>query len=261
MNTTGVELFLYIIFILSLGSYSAAFSVRWPAKCFYLWRKEAHNLLSIPFIDSSKNTIKAKRSHCNQCSHLLTWRDLIPLLSYLLLRGKCRYCKHPISYRYPIIEFLHLVLCLPLICLPLGTYSLILQTILISTLITAATIDLEYQLIPDECCVVILICALSIHLINKTLENSVIGMLIGYSFIYILHQGYVILKKQEGIGLGDVKLIAALGAWLTISNLATLLLYASLIGILYTVTLNRSGSETIAFGPFLIFSGIVVFYL
>jgi leader peptidase (prepilin peptidase)/N-methyltransferase len=71
----------------------------------------------------------------------------------------------------------------------------------------------------------------------------------------------MMIRRQEGIGFGDVKLIAVLGAWLSISNLAPLLFYASLMGILYTISLNRKGSEAIAFGPFLIFSGIVVFYL
>lgn len=261
MNALGSELFIYIIFVLSLGSYSAAYSVRWPAKQFHIWHKEAHDLLSIPFIDSHKKTIKTNRSHCNHCSHLLIWSDLIPLLSYFILKGKCRYCNRPISYRYPIIEGLHLALCLPLIYLPLNTYSLILQTILFSTLITTATIDLEHQLIPDECCVIILICALSIHLMNKTLESSVIGMMAGYCFVYILRQGYIIIRKQEGIGLGDVKLISVLATWLSISNLAPLLFYASLMGILYTIILNKKGSVAIAFGPFLIFSGIIVFYL
>lgn len=260
MNTAGIELLFYIIFTLSLGSYSAAFSVRWPTRCFYLWRKEAHDLLSIPFIDSNKDSIKT-RSRCNHCSHLLASRDLIPVLSFLLLKGKCRHCKRPISYRYPAIELLHLLLCLPLIWFSLDMYSLILQTILISALITAAVIDLEHQLIPDECCFVTLICALLVHLMNETLENSVLGMLIGFSFIYILHQGYMMFRRQEGIGLGDTKLIAALGAWLGISNLASLLLCASLTGILYTVVFNKNVSEQMAFGPFLIFSGIIVFYL
>ncbi|ETX11671.1 hypothetical protein MUS1_10250 [Marinomonas ushuaiensis DSM 15871] len=260
MSTTNIELFFYVIFALSLGSYSAAFSVRWPTKCFYLWRKEAHHLLSIPFIDS-KDSIKAKRSHCSHCSHLLAWFDLLPIVSFLLLKGKCRYCKHSISYRYPIIEALHLILCLPLLWLPLDTYSLILHTTLISALITTTVIDLEHKLIPDECCVIILICALSIHLLNMTLETSVLGILIGYCFAYSLRLFYSTIRKQEGIGLGDVKLISALSAWLGISNLSALLLCASLVGILYTITFNKGGSEQIPFGPFLIFSGIIVFYL
>jgi len=261
MNTIGIELFFYVIFILSLGSYSAAFSVRWPAKCFNLWYREAHELLSIPFINSNEASMRTIRSKCNHCSHLLAWFDLFPIISFLVLKGKCRYCKHTISYRYPAIETLHLALCLPLIWFSLDTPSLILQSILISALITAAIIDLEHKLIPDECCVVILICALLIHLMSTTLESSVLGMLVGYCFTYILRYIYVTFRKQEGIGLGDVKLISILGAWLGISNLAPLLLCASSAGILYTIAFNKNGSEQIAFGPFLIFSGMIVFYL
>lgn len=261
MNLTSTELLLYVIFILSIGSYAAAFSVRWPAQCFHSWNKEAHSLLSIPFIDTDKDSLKTTRSHCNHCLHSLAWRDLIPVFSYLRLKGKCRYCNFSISYRYPAIELLHLLLCLPLIWRSSEIYSLILQAILISTLITAAVIDLEHKLIPDECCVVTLMCALLLHLLNRTLEHSIIGMIVGYCFIYILYQAYFILRKQEGIGLGDIKLITALSAWLGIYNLALLLLCASLTGILYTVAFHKNDSTKIAFGPFLIFSGIIVFYL
>jgi leader peptidase (prepilin peptidase)/N-methyltransferase len=118
-----------------------------------------------------------------------------------------------------------------------------------------------HKLIPDECSTIILVCGLLLHLLSNTLENSVLGMLIGYNLIFTLRWLYLTFRKQEGIGLGDVKLIAALGAWLGFSSLAPLLLCASLAGILYTLLFNKDGSKHVAFGPFLILSGMLMFYL
>ncbi|MEP0072604.1 MAG: A24 family peptidase [Marinomonas sp.] len=260
MLTSFLEYALYSLFFLSLGSFSAAFSVRWPTKALLSWQQEAHQILSIPFQNTSL-TDDTKRSQCPNCKHTLAWFDLIPLLSYFLLKRRCRYCMQTISYRYPTIEALHLICCLPLLWIHPDTKLLILHALLLSSFITLAVIDAEHQLIPDECCVVILVCALSINLINQTLESSVLGLLIGYSSIYALHWGYKAVRGKDGIGLGDVKLIAAIGAWLGIFELASMLLCASLSGILYNATLNKKGSGSVPFGPFLIFSAILVFYL
>ncbi|WP_421852187.1 prepilin peptidase [Marinomonas sp.] len=261
MNLITINCFLYAFIVLSIGSYAAAFTARWPIKNIYLWEKEAHLLLSLPFSKSPPDKIGKKRSHCFQCNHPLAWQDLIPLLSYLMLKGSCRYCKTAISYRYPAIELLHLACCLPLLWIFSGDiYQLTLHTLLVSALITAAAIDLEHQLIPDECSTIALACALLINLPTNMLETSVLGMTIGYGLIYILRWIYLTFRGQEGIGLGDAKVIAAIGAWLGLSGLTPLLLCASLSGILYTVLMNRNGSKYMAFGPFLIFSAMLVFY-
>lgn len=260
MLTSFLAYALYGLFFLSLGSFSAAFSVRWPAKVFLSWQQEAHQILSIPFQNTSL-TDDTKRSQCPTCKHTLAWFNLIPLLSYFLLKRRCRYCMQTISYRYPAIEALHLIFCLPLLWIHPDTKLLVLHALLLSSFITLAVIDAEHKLIPDECCVVILACALSINLINQTLESSVLGLLIGYGSIYALHWGYKAVRGKDGIGLGDVKLIAAIGAWLGIFELAPMLLCASLSGILYNATLNKKDSGSVPFGPFLIFSAILVFYL
>jgi leader peptidase (prepilin peptidase)/N-methyltransferase len=258
--------FLYAAFVLSLGSYSAALTVRWPANMFYLWRREAHDVLSLPFLDEPNSTSlfyakNKKLSHCPHCHHKLSWHDLIPLFSYFFLKRRCRYCKQPISKRYPAIEFLHLVLCAPLLWLYDDVYELLLHSILFSALITAAIIDAEHKLIPDECCGVALASALLINLTHQTLESSILGLLIGYIFLYVIRWLYHTVRNQEGIGLGDVKLVAVLAAWLGLLNLAPLLLCASLSGILYNGVLNKKDTKQVPFGPFLIFSAILVFYL
>lgn len=260
MNLITINCFIFALIVLSIGSYVAAFTARWPIKNNYLWKREAHSLLSLPFNTRPPKQISTIRSHCFQCHHSLTWTDIIPLLSYLMLRGKCRYCQTKISSRYPMIELLHLICCLPLFWVFHDTYQLALHTLLISTLITAAAIDIEHQLIPDECSTIALACALLINLPSKMLQSSVLGMIIGYGLVYALRWFYLTFRGQEGIGLGDAKIIAALGTWLGLSGLAPLLLCASLSGILYTVLISRNRSNHMAFGPFLILSAMLVFY-
>ncbi|MCW8355199.1 A24 family peptidase [Marinomonas pontica] len=257
-------IFIYLIYaslVLSIGSYSAAYTRRWPIRQTYLWEKEAHHILSIPFRTSNPEDAQSKRSFCVHCRHLLSWKDLIPVLSFIALKGRCRYCKNAISYRYSIIELAHLALCLPLLSSNSNISELLLLTILISALITAGTVDLENKLIPDECSAIILTCGLLLHLFSSALSDSVLGMLMGYALVYSLHWAYLTFRQCEAIGLGDAKLLAALGAWLGLSNMTNLLLCASLGGILYTVVFKKKGSEHITFGPFLIFSALLIFYI
>lgn len=261
MITTLYYIIAYLIGLACIGSYAAAFTVRWPIKCHYIWQNEAHNWLNNPFKQAPQAFSPTYRSHCVHCNRSLRWKDLIPIASFILLRRRCRYCNEVISFRYPAIESLHVFLCLPLLwfssdLLTLGLYSLIM-----SALIIAAIIDIEHQLIPDECSIMVLSCGLLLGIINSSLLGSVLGMLIGFYLIMVLRWCYAMLKKQEGIGLGDAKLIAALGAWLGASALPSLLLCASIGGILYTVVSKRTGSEPMAFGPSLILSAILVFYL
>lgn len=246
---------------LCVGSFSAAFSTRWPLKQQYLWKKEAHFLLSIPFTPSSSMMFNRRRSHCTHCEQPLAYKDLIPIFSFVSLKGKCRYCKQKISSRYIVIESLHLLCCLPLMWLFNDFYLLILLTLLISTLITATVIDIEHKLIPDECNTIALACALLLQIHTNNLHNSVLGMMAGYGLVYTLNWLYLVFRDKEGIGLGDAKLLAALGAWLGLLHLPALLLCASVSGILYTVLSKRSYLDYIAFGPFLTISALLVFYL
>ncbi|RNF51147.1 prepilin peptidase [Marinomonas hwangdonensis] len=261
MLTDFFDYLVYCSIVLCVGSFAAAYTVRWPIKSRYLWEKEAHHILSLPFKQAAPTLITAKRSHCVHCHHPLPWYDLIPIVSFVWLKGKCRSCQHPLSLRYPIIESLHVIFCLPLPWLTDSLYELLLHSCIISALIVAATIDLEHKLIPDECNGLILFASLLLNLSSDHLESSVMGLLIGFSLIYFLRKGYLIVRQSEGIGLGDAKLLAALGAWLGAAHLPLLLLGASVSGILYTVLSNKNRQDYMAFGPFLIFSAMCVFYL
>ncbi len=251
---------LSVLFIISFGSYATNFVVNWPKQTLAAWQKEAHLLLNIPFADTHKEH-RSPRSHCDTCSHTLSWQDLFPLISYLLMKGRCRYCQQPISLNYPIIELIHLFLCAPLLWLFEDPILRFLHIILLSALVSSATIDAKHKLLPDQCTGIVLACGLLINTIKGSLEQSVLGLLIGYGTIYALGLCYLKIRKREGIGLGDAKLVGALGAWLGLSYLTPLLLCASLLGILYTISLSRNALKEIPFGPFLIVSAIMMFYI
>lgn len=259
INIEVLQWLLYGVLSLSIGSFSAAYTLRWPVKFDYLCSKEAHEYLSIPFEQLPHYSANQTRSHCPKCNHSLLWKDLLPVISFVLLKGRCRYCYNTISYRYPLIECIHLACCYPLLWIYDDFYQITLLTIMISALITAAVIDGEHSLIPDECTAVIAMCALLSHFFLNTLNNSVLGMLAGYGTIMVLRWFYIRHRKVEGIGLGDAKLVAALGAWVGLTKLAPLLLCASFGGILYTVFIRKNNPNPLAFGPFLILSAILVY--
>lgn len=260
METDPITELLYCLFVLCLCSYSGLYAYRWPLKLRYVWEKEAHQLLLMPF-HKNMPFQTAQSPCCSHCHQALPLKHMIPLISFLLLRGKCHYCSKKLHYRYPLIELAHITLCLPLLWLNQDIPSLFLHSILLSCLITITAIDFENQLIPDECNFLALACVLLLHLLSDTLESCVMGVIIGYLFIHFLNVGYKTLRKTEGIGLGDAKLAAVLGGWVTLPNLTLMLACASIVGILYTLFINKSRKDPSPFGPFLIFSAtLIAFY-
>ncbi|AEF54700.1 prepilin peptidase [Marinomonas posidonica] len=250
---------LYLIFVLSLGSFSGAYCYRWPKQQHLNWQKEAKLILGIP--PKTINSPYPKHSRCPSCQHRLSIWDLIPILSFVLLRRRCRYCLQKISARYTIIELTHLMACAALPFLIYELYALILYSLLISALITASFIDSEHYLLPDECLLVAIICAFLTQLNSVQLSNHVLGAIIGFLVIYGLGKLYSRFRKQTGIGIGDAKLTAVLGAWLGFLHLPDILFCACILGILYTVIRVKQKVNLIAFGPFLTFSGIFLFYI
>ncbi|RBO79661.1 prepilin peptidase [Marinomonas aquiplantarum] len=251
---------LYLIFVLSLGSFSGAYGYRWPKQQALNWQKEARLILDLPPKTTDSHSL-SNYSHCPSCQHQLSVWDLIPIVSFVLLQRRCRYCQQRISARYTIIEVTHLITCAALPFYIHDMHTLILNCLLISALITASFIDFEHYLLPDECLLVAIICALLAQLHSAQLSNHVLGAMIGFLTIYCLKTLYYRVRKQTGIGLGDAKLMAVLGAWLGILHLSDILVCACILGILYTVSIKGHEVKFIAFGPFLTFSSIFLFYV
>lgn len=202
-------------------------------------------------------------SHCPQCKKPVRWRDNIPLLSWCLLKGQCHHCQRPISSRYPLTELTSLLLTLGCgLLFPAGT--LLLMILLFSWLLLALVlIDADCQLLPDTLTLPLLWLGLAAHTLEwlpqPALADAVLGAISGYGTLALLSHGYRLLTGKHALGLGDAKLLAALGAWTGWQSIPHLLLMASLGGIFWVLLTRLLGWRTLnaplAFGPFLATAG------
>lgn len=213
-----------------------------------------------------KKNLFLSRSICPHCQKKISWYDNIPLLSYLILKGKCRACKKQISIQYPLVELSSSLLLL-LAYLTFGlTWQFFSSAVLISILILVFFIDLYHRIIPDVITLPGIVLGLVFSYFNPqiSLSNSVIGFFSGgLSFYLLAYIGEAVFKK-ESMGGGDIKLAALLGAFLGWKNLILIILLASFLGALVGV-LNLSLSKSkkdkiIPFGPFLATAAIVALF-
>ena len=181
-------------------------------------------------------------SHCPKCEHELKWYDNIPLFSYIFLRGKCRYCKCKISFRYPLVEFTNMALwfgCLVLFtdCV-ISTNSMywvrfIASCIACSALLCVFFTDLDHMEIPDELQVVLLMCGLAM-LVENNPNTDILIKVIGFfacgALFYIVNFVFKLIKKRDGIGFGDVKLVAVTGLILGAYNMIVALTLSCVVG-------------------------------
>ncbi|CAL62907.1 type 4 prepilin-like proteins leader peptide processing enzyme (Protein secretion protein XCPA)[Includes: Leader peptidase (Prepilin peptidase); N-methyltransferase ] [Herminiimonas arsenicoxydans] len=203
------------------------------------------------------------RSACPQCGHQITAVENIPVFSYAFLRGKCIACKTHISMRYPVVELLTGVLSAFLIW-HFGSGLLGLATLVFAYLLIAMTfIDADTQLLPDDLTLSLLWLGLLLNL-NATfvpLEEAVIGATAGYMSLWSIYWLFKLATGKEGMGYGDFKLLAALGAWLGWKMLPVIILLSSLVGAVVGIALimlaKRGRDIPIPFGPYLAAAGLL----
>ena len=217
---------------------------------------------------ASDFNLMTPRSHCPHCHHRLQWFELIPLFSYVVLKGHCRHCTQGISLRYPAVEIVTAFLFL----LCLNQYSFTLQALLAcffcATLLALAWIDAETFLLPDILTQALLwvgLIASALSLTQTPLLQSLGGAVLGYGLFWVVSWGFEKLAGKEGMGQGDLKLLAGLGAWVGIWSLLPLILLASISGLIFGVIQKFRGqlghNGHFAFGPFLALSGFACFFL
>lgn len=206
------------------------------------------------------------RSHCPACRQTLRVRHLLPVFSWLCLRGRCAYCQARISLRYPLVE----VLCAA--SFALLTWSapslpwLAGGLVYTSVLIALAFIDLETGLLPDGLTLPLLWAGLLFHLDSRSLPlaDAVLGAVAGYLLPWGIYWCYRLASGKEGLGYGDFKLLAALGAWLGWRALPSLLLISSLTGLavagILMLSRRMSRHDALPFGPFLALSGCLAWW-
>jgi len=205
-------------------------------------------------------------SHCVNCQHPIKFYDNIPIISYLILRGRCRNCNIKISPVYPAVEFLTATLSV-LLFLKYGlTLQYLLTFIFSSSLVVITFIDLEHQIIPDIITLpgIPLFFLSAIFVMNVRPLDSLLGIAIGGGLFYLIAAGYQLLRKTEGMGGGDIKLMGMLGAFLGWQSLWFILLAGSLLGAIVGISVmifkGKDMKYAIPFGPFLSISAVAYIF-
>jgi len=247
---------------LLVGSFLNVVIYRLPLMMESRWRRDCCELLEI---DREKQeaplNLATPNSHCPHCKAAIKPWQNIPLLSYLLLGGKCSVCAQPISTRYPLLE-----LTTGLMTMILAWYfqlspALLGAVIFTWSLIALTMIDIDHQLLPDDITLPLLWLGLLLNL-NATyvsLPEAVIGAMAGYLILWGVYQVFRLLTGKEGMGYGDFKLLAALGAWMGWQALPLIILLSSLVGAIMGIAMmiiKRRGRDIpIPFGPYLAMAG------
>ncbi|MDP1610365.1 MAG: A24 family peptidase [Sulfuritalea sp.] len=208
-------------------------------------------------------TLAKPRSRCPRCGHPISALENIPLLSWVFLRGKCKGCAAPISIRYPLVEALTgLLFGLAAWHFGFGAAGLG-ALVLVGALIALTAIDFDTQLLPDDITLPLLWIGLALNAFNvyTDLKSAVIGAMAGYLTLWAVYWAFKLLTGKEGMGYGDFKLLAALGAWLGWQLLPLTILLSSLVGAAVGIGLMvfaRHGRDVpIPFGPYLAAAGCI----
>ena len=251
------------LFGLLIGSFLNVVIYRMPK----MMQRESDNYVAhesgkeMPHQD--KFNLMVPRSACPHCGHQIGALENIPLISYVALKGKCSACKAPISLRYPAIELVAALLS-ALLVWHFGSGWMGLATLGFGYALLAMTcIDFDTQLLPDDLTLPLLWAGLLVNL-NGTfvpLHEAVIGAAAGYLALWSIYWLFKLATGKEGMGYGDFKLLAALGAWLGWTMLPTIVLLSSIVGAIVgigLIVLTKHGRETpIPFGPYLAAAGLI----
>jgi leader peptidase (prepilin peptidase)/N-methyltransferase len=204
-----------------------------------------------------EGSVVSPSSHCPRCKASIRWYDNIPVLSWILLRGACRDCRETISARYPLVESLNALAWLVLYRVGLEPREFALYAVLASVLIVITFIDIDYRIIPDVITLpLILIAPAAAFIIGHiSVIDSLIGIIVGGGLLWAIAEIYLRLRNQEGMGLGDVKMLAMIGGLLGWEGAMFTLVVGSIIGTVFGLIamVARRGrlDMEIPFGPFL----------
>ena len=252
---------------LTVGSFLNVVIHRLPKIMERQWERECAEFRGEDTAEATPYSLAFPGSHCPSCKAEITALQNIPVLSYLLLRGRCANCGLSIPIRYPLIE-LTTALVWVLCGLTFGVSNALAAAMLLTAVLLSLTaIDLDHQLLPDSLTLPLLWIGLLINMNATfvTLESAVLGAVFGYLSLWSVYWLFKVITGKEGMGYGDFKLLAALGAWFGVSALPTIVLLSSLVGAvvgLGLIATGRQGRETpMPFGPFLAGAGLIhLFY-
>lgn len=202
-------------------------------------------------------------SHCPKCSSPLQWYENIPIISYLLLRGRCSHCQGQISLQYPLIELTMAILATALMYKFQLSVAAAGYFLFCAALLVIIVIDIHHQIIPDVISLPGIILGVLFSFINPTVtwQSSLIGVLVGGGILYAVAFFYYLLRKVDGLGGGDIKLLAMIGAWLGWQSLPFVIFASSFsgsaVGLIAMFYQKKGGQTRIPFGPFLSLAALI----
>lgn len=255
---------------LLVGSFLNVVIYRLPIMMQREWRKQAEEIVAEPAgeLPQGQFDLVAPRSRCPSCNHQITALQNIPVISWLALGGKCAKCKNPISRRYPIIELFTAVLS-ALVAWRFGFgYEAAAGIALTWVLVAISMIDVDHQIIPDSLSLPLLWIGLFLALFHPlhgsqilfiAPKDAIVGALAGYLTLWSIYHLFRMVTGKEGMGYGDFKLLAALGAWLGYQMLPLIIMLSAVVGAVIGIAMilikRRDRNIPIPFGPYLAAAG------
>ena len=266
---TGLVVLLALILGLLVGSFLNVVIYRVPEGLNRNWKLQAKQMLDLPLEqgEGERFNILMPPSHCPSCkSAIKPWQN-IPILSYVLLKGQCKHCHAAISLRYPLVELLT-GLVFAVCAWKFGaTWTAVAAMVFSAYLIAMIFIDADTQLLPDQLTLPLMWGGIVFHLAAYLLQadwgitnlvDSLLGAIVGYMSLWSIFQLFKLVTGKEGMGYGDFKLLAALGAWLGISVLPIIIIMSAVVGLIFALIMKVAKNQPMPFGPYLAISGWIV---
>lgn len=251
---------------LIIGSFLNVVIVRYPKMFMHAWRAACLEHLSQPAPEALSLSLASPASHCPTCHKRLRWWHNIPLLSYIFLRGRCAFCQKHIPIVYCAIELLTAFLTAAAVAHFGLTLQAIYALLFIWILIPLTMIDYKTTFLPDTLTLPLLWLGLIVNISHHftSLSSAVLGAVMGYSLLWVVAYAFKAIRKKEGIGHGDFKLLAALGAWFGLTLVPLMLLIAVfsclIISIISLLRQKITRDTLIPFGPFLGLAGMLALF-
>ena len=251
---------------LCVGSFLNVVIHRLPRMLEREWKAQCAEFRKEPVPDEPAYNLVVPRSACPACGHMITALENVPVVSWLALRGKCSACQAPISARYPIIEITGALLAVAAIIAFGATAKGAAACVLLWTLLALTMIDADTQYLPDDLTLPLLWAGLLVNLggVFTPLSSAVIGAVAGYLTLWSIYWLFKLIRGKEGMGYGDFKLLAALGAWLGWTMLPLIVLLSSAVGAVIGLALiafkGRDHELPIPFGPYLAIAGAIALF-
>lgn len=251
---------------LAVGSFLNVVILRLPRRLEWQWERDAKDILGkTDFYDPPPPGIAVERSHCPHCQHQLSWYENIPVISWLALRGRCRSCKAAISIQYPLVELLTMALVLACVARFGFGWQGFGAIVFTCFLIALSGIDFRTRLLPDQLTLPLMwlgLIAASDNLYMPA-KPALLGAMVGYASLWSVWWLFKQLTGKDGMGHGDFKLLAALGAWCGLVGILPIIMLSAVagavIGSIWIAAKGRDRATPLPFGPYLAIAGWIVF--